>query len=225
MWRGIYKIRGFPKNNPRECAGLITQFNADILAPEEANWVKEKLLKKLRTVAYLGLHEDLKAMLDLKGLKLDALNLVLQRLTDVPCLAKFLHQNVGKPDVIKSAGLETVRMQLGASLEVLGGISAKEIDVSKEWVKKLCGKAPSLQALRRLELSELEDCCQEATKGEMDEVYRLVKYAESMINQLAVIPQDENAVKQSNEAKAADKEKLKRAKGLMTEAKEMLIAQ
>lgn len=139
--RGIYKIRGFPKNNPSECAGLIRQFNDDVLAPEEANWEKEKLLKELRAVAYLGLHEDLKEMLDSKGLSLEGLNLVLQHLTDASSLAKFLHQNVGKPDVIKSAGLETVRMQLGSSLEVLGEIAAKNIDVSKEWVQKLYRKA------------------------------------------------------------------------------------
>ena len=225
MWRGIYKIRGFPKNNPGECSGLIRQFNDDVLATEEADWVKETLLKEVKAVAYLGLHEDLKAMLDLKGLKLEALSLVLQRLTDAPSLAKFLHRNVGKPDVVKFVGLETVRMQLGASLEVLGGISAKEIDVSKEWVKKLYRKAPSLQALRRLRLCDLENCCQGATKGEMDCVYRLVEFAESQSNQLAVIPQDENVLQQSNEAKAADKEQLTKAKGLVTEAKEMLRAQ
>ena len=225
VWRGIYKIRGFPRDNPTKCAGLIRQFNDDILAPNEANWVKEKLLKKLKAVAYLGLHEDLKEMLDLKGLSLEGLNLVLRHLTDASCLAKFLHQNVGKRDDIKSAGLETVQMQLGASLEVLGGIAAKNIDVSKEWVKKLCREAPSLQALRRLRLCEIENCCQDATTGEMEDVYQLVKDAESMINQLAVIPQDENVVQQSKEAKAVDKEKLKKAKGLMIEAKKLLIAQ
>ena len=225
VWRGIIKIRIFLRNNPNKCAEVIRQLHDHIkFAPEDANWLKQKLLKELKAVAYLGLQEDLKEMLDSKGLSLEGLNLaiVLHHLTDVPCLAKFLHQNVGNPDVIKSAGLETVHKQLGERLEVIGGITAASIDVSRGWAKELCKKAPSFQALRRLSLCELEMCCKEAARGEMDDVYQLVEYAESHRNQLAVIPRDENVVQQSKDAKAMDKENLKKAKGSVTEAKKML---
>ena len=41
------------------------------------------------------------------------------------------------------------------------------------------------------------------------------------ISLLHAIPQDENLVKQNNDTRAADKQKLKKAKGLMNEAKAM----
>lgn len=87
---------------------------------------------------------------------------------------------------------------------------------------KALQESPSLQALRRLRLCELENCCHGATKGELDDVYQVVEFAESQSNQLAVIPQDENVIQQSKVAKARDKEKLKKAKLLVTEANEML---
>ncbi|XP_068697156.1 uncharacterized protein [Montipora foliosa] len=104
---------------------------------------------------------------------------------------------------------------------VLGGLSAVGIDVSQEWVKALCKRAPSLLALPRLSLSSLEACCKGAEKGDMDEVHRLIEYAESQRPQLADTPQDQRLVKEDKDSKALDQEKLTRVRELMTEAKAM----
>ena len=213
-------IGGLPRDNPTKCEGLIRELNEQISALKDTS-EKEKLLSELEAVAYLGLQEDLNSLMEKEGLQLEGLNLVVKHLTNVPDLATYLYQNSYKPEVLKKAGLEIVSRRLGPDIEVLGGLSAAGIDVSKEWVKNLCKKAPSLRALVRLGLDTLEDCCGEADEGEIDEVYGLVEFAESHMNQLAAIPQDDNLVKQNNKAKAIDGEKLKKAEGLMNEAKAM----
>ena len=218
------EIAKLPQDNPTKCEELIRKFNEQILALQDAG-DKENLLSELEAVASLGLEEDLKEMVEKQGLHLNSLNLVLKYLTNVPELAKYLFLNSSKPEVLEEAGLETVGRRLGPDLEVLGGLSAAGIDVSKEWVKALCKKAPSFQALTRLALDVLEDCCQEADQGETDEVYRLIEYAESDNSQLAVIPQDEKLVQQNKETKVVDEEKLKKAKELMNEAKAMATDQ
>ena len=104
---------------------------------------------------------------------------------------------------------------------MLGGLSAAGIEVTKDWVKNLCKKAPSLLALPRLSMSVLENCCQGAEEGEMSEVHRLIKYAESQRSQLANIPQHKRVIQEEKDSKALDKQKLKKAKTLMNEAKVM----
>jgi len=214
-------IAGLPHDNPTECEGLIRRLSKQISALQDAG-EKEKLLTELKTVASFGIHKDLKQMMEAKGLQLEGLNLVLKHVTKVPDLAKFLYLNLRTPKEVEDAGLEIVSMKLGPDLEVLGGLSAAGIAVTKEWVKNLCKKAPSLQTLTRLRLSELENCCQGADEGEMDEVYRLVEYGESHRNQLAYIPQDENIVQQNEKIKAVDKANLKRTKDLMEEVKSVV---
>lgn len=81
------------------------------------------------------------------------------------------------------------------------------------------------EALTRLRLQVLEDCCVEADEGELSEVYRLVENAESHRKQLSTIPQNEKIVQENKATKAADEEKLKKAKELMNEAKEMATNQ
>ena len=217
-------IGEIPQNKPNESEGLIRKLNDQISGLEDAS-EKEKLFNALKAVACLGLQEDLNKMMGQKGLRLEALNLVVKYLTNVPELAEYIYANSRKPEVLEDAGLQTVSRRLGPDLEVLGGLSAAGIDVSKEWVKKLSKRAPSLQALPRLRLSELENCCQGADEGEMDEVLRLVEFAESHRKQLAAIPQDENIVQQEKETKTVDEEKLKKAKELMNEAKQMATDQ
>ena len=62
--------------------------------------------------------------------------------------------------------------------------------------------------LVRLRLSILEDCCKEADKGEMDEVHRLIEYAESDRTQLVTIPQDETLLRKGKDTKAPDEKRL-----------------
>ena len=215
-------IAGLPHDNPTECEGLIRRLNDQISALEDAE-EKEKLLTELKTVASLGLHEDLKQMMKAKGLQLEGLSLVRECLTDVPDLAKFLYLNLKKPKTLADDGLEIIRKRLGPDLEVLGGLRAAGIDVSKEWVKKLCGRAPSLQELPRLQWDALDDCCHEAEKGEKDVVFRLIGIAQ--YRQQSTIQEDENLLQANIETKAADKKNLKKAKKLLNEAKEMATDQ
>ena len=118
-----------------------------------------------------------------KGLRLESLNLVLKYLTDVPELAEYFHKNTG--DSHEEYGFQNVRRRLGPDIEVLGGLSAAGTEVTKDWVKNLCKKAPSLLALPRLSMSALENCCKGAEEGEISEVYRLIEYAECQRSQLA----------------------------------------
>ncbi|KAJ7375556.1 hypothetical protein OS493_040430 [Desmophyllum pertusum] len=211
-------ITDLPQGDPAKCEGLIRNINDQISALQDAK-EKEKLYNELKAVGCLGLHEDLKKMMERKGLRMEGLDLVVKYLTNVPELAQYLY--VSSKEVVEDAGLEIVRRRLGPDLEVLGGLGAAGIDVTKEWAKKLCEKAPSLQALPRLRLRVLEDCCQGADDGEMAEVHCLVEFAESHRKQLSAIPQDEKLVKQNEATKGVDEEKLKKAKELMNEANAM----
>ena len=103
--------------------------------------------------------------------------------------------------------------------EVINGLGAKAIDVTKEWVKNLRKRVSSLQELTRLSLQELEDCCSGADEREMKKVYQLVEEAESTKNLLAAIPNDDKLIQQTMETKAADLKTLKNAKELLNEAK------
>ena len=160
-------------------------------------------------------------MIERKGLQLEAIHLVVNYLSNIPELAEYLDKNSGQPEVVRKAGLEMINKRLGPDLEVVGGLKAKGVDVSKDWVENLRKRAPSFQALTRLRLQELEKCCEGADEGEMDEVYRLVEKAESQKNQLAAVPQDEKLIQENKNTKAVDEEKLKKAKELMNDAKAM----
>ena len=214
---GIKKmIAELPQNKPNISEGLIRKLHGQISKMQDDR-VKEQLLNKLESVAYLGLHEDLKEMMEHKGLHLQAIYLVLNYLTSVPELAEYLQdENSSKPD-----GLKMISRRLGPGLEVLGGLSAKGIDVTKRWVKNLCKKAPSFKALRRLTFQELEKCCEGADKGEMDEVHRLVENAQSQERQCAALAPNQDIILKDKESRTADKKKLKKAKELMNEAKVM----
>ena len=211
-------IDDIPQNIPNESEGLIRKLYGQILNLKEEE-VKEQLLHDLKAVASRGLQEELKTLIQRKGLELEAIYLVVNYLTNIPELAEYLNENSRQPEVLRDAGLEMINKRLRPHLEEVGVLRAKGIDVSKGWAKNLCKRAPSLRELARLSLRELENCCQGAD-GEIDEVYRLVEKAESQKNQLAAIPQDEKLIQENENAKAVDKEKLKKAKKLMNEAKE-----
>ena len=212
-------IADIPQNIPNESEGLIRKLYGQILNLKEEE-VKEQLLLDLKAVASRGLQEELKTLVQRKGLELEAIYLVVNYLTSIPELAEYLNENSSQPEVLRDAGLEMINKRLRPHLEVVGALRAKGIDVSKGWAKTLCERAPSLRALARLSFRELENCCQGADEGEIDEVYRLVEKAESQKNQLAAIPKDEKLIQENENAKAVDKEKLKKAKTLMNEAKE-----
>ncbi|CAH3172617.1 unnamed protein product [Porites evermanni] len=210
-------ITELPQNEPNKSEGLIRKLHGQISKMQDDR-VKDQLLNKLESVAYLGLHEDLKEMMEHKGLHLEAIYLVLNYLTSVLELAKYLQdENSSKPD----AGLKMISRRLGPDLEVLGRLSAIGIDVTKRWVKNLCKKAPSFKALRRLTFQELEKCCQGADKGEMDEVHRLVENVQSQERQSAALAPNQDIIVKDKESRTADEKKLKKAKELMNEAKVM----
>ena len=203
-------IADIPQNIPNESEGLIRKLHDQILNLKEEE-VKEQLLHDLKAVASRGLQEELKTLIQRKGLELEAIYLVVNYLTNIPELAEYLNENSSQPEVLRDAGLEMINKRLRPHLEVVGLLRAKGIDISKGWAKTLLERAPSLRELARLSFRELENCCQGADEGEIDEVHRLVGKA-----QLAAIPQDEKLIQEN----AVDKEKLKKAKKLMNEAKE-----
>ena len=213
-------ISDIPQNKPNESEGLVRKLYGEISNLQDAG-VKESLLNELKAVACRGLQEELKKMIERKGLQLEAIHLVVNYLTSIPELAEYLDKNYSQPEVVLEAGLGMINKRLGPDLEVVGRLKGRGVDVSKKWVKNLRKKAPSFQALTRLSLQELEKCCEGADEGEMDEVYRQVEKAESHKTQLAAVPQDGKLIQEDKNRKAVDEEKLTKAKELMNDAKAM----
>ena len=115
--------------------------------------LKDHLLHELNDVSC----RDLQKMVENAGLASEARTLVSKFLTKVPELAEHLY--LTSKDVLNGEGLGMVKRRLGPNLEVLGGLKAKGIDVTKPWVKRLIDKVPSLHSLSRLPAEELESLC------------------------------------------------------------------
>ena len=212
-------IRTLPEDDPAECARRIGRLHEKIFVSANLNKkTKDKLYNELKKVAYLGLHKDLQEMLDEKRMKSASLPLVLENLTDVQSLAKVLHEELKKPEDKQKRQWKDLSRQLGAGLEVLGGIVCRGIDVKKKWVKALCNEVRSMEELRGLTAFDLERFCQGSIKRERDSAYKAVEF---LANELPGL-KDVSLEQEMNEAKAKVKEKLKKAKGLMLKADEML---
>ena len=183
---------------------------------------KRILFQKLQGVAHLGLTEDLKQMLSRGELELEALNLVQSHITDVAELAKYLNQDSGAPGVIESHGLINVKRRLGPDIEVLCALVAKNVDISKEWVRNLLKKAPTFYKLTRLRFKELNDCCQGAERGEINDVYQIILQNINEHDERRPVDLPDDATRHKNhEMKAADKQKLTEAEKLLEEAKKL----
>ena len=148
-------IAGIPQNTPNESEELIRKLYGQILNLKKEE-VKEQLLCDLKAVASRGLQEELKKLIQRQGLQREAIHLVVNFLTNIPELAEYLNENSSQPEVLRDTGLEMIKKRLGPYLEVVGGLRAKGIDVSKEWAKNLCERAPSFRELTRLSLQQLE---------------------------------------------------------------------
>ena len=216
-------IADIPQNTPNESEEMIRKLYGQILNLKKEE-VKEQLLHDLKAVASRGLQEELKKLIQRQGLQREAIHLVVNFLTSIPELAEYLNENSSQPEVLRDAGLEMINKRLGPYLEVVGGLRTKGIDVSKEWAKNLCERAPSFGELTRLSFQDLEKCCQGANEGEIDEIYRLVEKAESQKNRLAAIPHDEKLIQENKNAKSLDKEKLEKAKKLLNEVKRVMTS-
>ena len=202
------EISKLPQNNPSKCEGLIRRLHKKVNALKKQD-VKNDLLDQLRSASCYGLEPELKDMMEKNGLELEGLELVVHHLTNKAELARYFHLN--PQEVVVKDGLSVIKRRLGPSLEVLGGLSSKGIDVEQDWVKWLVGKAPSLKALGRISAEDLDAL--KANTGEKNEVRRLVK---AELN----ITEPSEAEKSGKEKKAIDKEKLEKAKALMKEASE-----
>lgn len=178
---------------------------------------KVDLFRELQAVAHLGLTEDLQQMLPRGCSEQEALNLVLNNLTDIVVLVKYLNRNSHKPEVLKKAGLTNLPCLLGKDLEVLCKLEAKGIDVSKEWARNLGKKAPDLKQLARLDNNKLKDLCQGAEATERRDVYDII--VEYHIQRLALRSQCKITVEENKSKKHDDISKLKKAKRLCNEAK------
>ena len=213
------EIRDLPRDNPAKCEGLIRKLYKRITSLQDYD-ERENLLDELEGVACWGLQEDLEKMLKENGLHLEALPLVVRYLTNTGQLAEYLYRH--SEEDLEKEGLASVNKRLRPHLEVHGGLIAEGIDVTKEWVKRLCEKAPSLKVLSRLESSELQSYCQGADDGEMDQVRHLVETAKfNGKKKPPDVPQDDGLVQDTKATKAVDEANLKKAKELMNEAKTM----
>ena len=211
------EIRDLPRDNPAKCEGLIRKLYKRITSLQDYD-ERENLLDELEGVACWGLQEDLEKMLKENGLHLEALPLVVRYLTNTGQLAEYLYRH--SEEDLEKEGLASVNKRLRPHLEVHGGLIAEGVDVTKEWVKRLCGKAPSLKVLSRLESSELQSYCQGADDGEMDQVRHLVETAKfNEKKKPPDVPQDDGLVQDTKATKAVDEANLKKAKELMNEAK------
>ncbi|PFX18054.1 Interferon-induced very large GTPase 1 [Stylophora pistillata] len=202
------EISKLPPDNPSKCEGLIRRLYQKIDDLKKQD-VKSDLLNQLRSVSCYGLDKELKDMMEKNGLEFEGLELVVHYLTNKTELAKYFHVN--PQEVVDKNGLSVIKRRLGPSLEVLGGLSSKGIDVEQDWVKGLVKRAPSLQALSRISAKDLDEL--KANPGEKNEVNRLLK-AEFKDTDSS------EAEKAGTEKKAIDEEKLEKAKELMKEASE-----
>ena len=202
------EISKLPQNNPSKCEGLIRRLHKKVNALKKQD-VKNDLLNQLGSASCYGLEPELKDMMEKNGLELEGLELVVHHLTNKAELARYFHLN--PQEVVVKDGLSVIKRRLGPSLEVLGGLSSKGIDVEQDWVKWLVGKAPSLEALGRISAEDLDAL--EANPGEKNEVRRLFK---AELNNT----EPSEAEKAGEEKKAIDEEKLEKAKALMKEASE-----
>ena len=150
------EIHKIPESDPSKSEGQIRQLEK-MISTFHSSELKYQLLHELNGVSCRGLGDDLKTMVENTGLASEALTLVSKFLTTVPELAEHLY--LTSKDVLNGEGLGMVKRKLGPNLEVLGGLKAKGIDVTKPWVKRLIDKVPSLHSLSRLPAEELESLC------------------------------------------------------------------
>ena len=144
------------KSDPSKTEGQIRQLEKKISNFHNTE-LKDQLFHELNDVSCSGLSNDLQKMVENAGLASEARTLVSKFLTKVPELAEHLY--LTSKDVLNGEGLGMVKRGLGPNLEVLGGLKAKGIDVTKPWVKRLIDKVPSLHSLSRLPAEELESLC------------------------------------------------------------------
>ena len=144
------------ESDPSKTEGQIRQLEKNISNFHNTE-LKDQLLHELNDVSCRGLSNDLQKMVKNAGLASEARTLVSKFLTKVPELAEHLY--LTSKDVLNGEGLGMVKRRLGPNLEVLGGLKAKGIDVTKPWVKRLIDKVPSLHSLSRLPAEELESLC------------------------------------------------------------------
>lgn len=207
------------QDDSTKCEGLIRELHKRVLAVKKPE-AKDQLLTELKTVSSCGLSEDLREKITKSGLGLEGLDLVLKYRTTTTELAQYLFAS--SDEDVKNDGLEVLKRRLGPSLEVLGGLTSKGIDVNKEWAKRLIEEVPSLQILARISISDLTRLCQQegeggASPGEMDVVRKLIKVAESRTRKASAIEEERDQRKKGE--KPIDEEKLEKARALMNEAK------
>ena len=217
-------IKELPENDDkRQCEGQIRELHKRILNLKKAD-NKDELLSKLKAVSCRGLSKELRKLMEDYGLSLEALDLVLKYLTTKTELAQYLFTS--SEEVVEKDHLEIVRRRLRPTLDSLGGLVAKGIDVTKSWAVKLVELAPSFQSLARISISDLTTCCEDASPGEKDIVRDLVKVAEFRSRQVSATQEGpDGSVDKETKSKAIDEEKLEKAKALMNQAKDIAAQQ
>lgn len=119
-----------PANDPAKCEGLIRDLRCKIAALSDTA-ERNMLLNELKSVAGLGLDEDLRKLLERKGLIMGALDLVVKYLTNLPEVAQYICREASERE-IEDEGLKNLKRRLGPELELLGRLADANIDVTKD---------------------------------------------------------------------------------------------
>lgn len=223
----IHRIRqgiaDVENNNTNECGESIRSLEYEIRKMEAPDILKDDLFQELQVVAHLGLTEDLQQMLPTRWSKQEALNLVLNKLTDIVKLVKYFNKNSQELEVLKEAGLRNLTRLLGQDLEVLCKLEDKGIDISKEWARNLSKNAPNLHKLAQLDNNKLKDLCRGAEVTERRNVYDIIfEYTIQKNTRLSHRSECETLVEDNNSTKHADVSKLKEAKQFCNDSKELV---
>ena len=212
-------IRSIPKDSPAKSEALIRKLHDQILRISDEG-ERKQLKTELQDVSCRGLKQDLRELLEKRGLHYQGLHLVVNHLTSLPELAEYLYLH--PEDVGDNQELNVIKRRLGPDLEVLGALKAANINVTEPWVKRLRDRAPSLRNLPRLSLPVLNDCCKDATPGDMAEVHKLIEVAESPSKQLPAVQQVGNLDEQNEGIKESHLKTLNDARKAMARARELL---
>ena len=179
----VQDIGTISQNDPSEYKEMVRRQYERILAWKYPEDEEDQLLDKLWDVVCPSLDEDLKQIIERKGLQRKGPNLVIKSLTNIGVLAKYLYQNSNDETKLDEDGLKDVSRRIDLDLEVLGGLAVYEIDVTKSWVKTLHKKASNVMALAQLTYDVLKKYCKEADDIEMDALFQMAEGAKpSQVN-------------------------------------------
>ncbi|XP_068762666.1 uncharacterized protein [Montipora capricornis] len=149
-------------DKPEDIEVEVRALYSEIDSMEDTS-AKKKLLAQLTAEAIAGLEKDLQELLKENGLRDKSLQLVRDYTTWKRDLAKKLYQSkTSGTDMDESYGI--LAAKLLPKLETLGARLSNNVEVGTQaWVGKLIERSPTLNKLRRMNYSDLDNLIKEAT--------------------------------------------------------------